>query len=1013
MVKKLRSPIHCAFTQNWKSATGLLFSCLFLLIASSAYAQPPGEAMLFADINKTGSEEYEGPISELTYANGLAFFIRRNNLWTTDGTAAGTRPLISEVSSLSGISHLTSCGDRLYFVADGGAHGMEVWWTDGNDYGALNVNPTLFEGSSPTNLKNINGTLYFSASNGVTGKELWKAWGGREDFAQVADVLRGSGGSNPSEFEEMGGAVYFTANDGTNGYELWKTNGTSAGTMLVKDVRTGSKLSSTPKELTNVNGTLFFTAFDAVNGRELWKSNGTAAGTVFVKDIRPGSLESLPDNLTAVGSTLYFGANNGTNGRELWKSDGTAAGTVLVKDITVGSGSNAGGGYPHLSYFTPFNGKLYFMAYTDRPRLWTSDGTSAGTIPVTPLDRHFVSINPNVTVFNGSLYYVTNDNVEPDRGTMEIWKTDGTPSNHEQVRSGLGVWLNTDMELTLAGSRMYFTTWSVSGGSRENLWYTDGTNAGTQQVPLEFNTAWGRPEHLTTMGDAVYFSADDGIHIGLFKTDGSSVTLVKEVPGRLSNFYESNGLLYFVENVGDAPEQRNLWRSDGTTAGTYFLATLSTSPVTNFETINNGVVFFTFSNHLWRTNGTPAGTFHLRDFVEPVGWIASSGEELLIAGNDGVRGRELWRSNGTVAGTVFHRDIAPGSASSLLADMERPNGNDQNKHGAVTVNGVVYFLANAGGDANYELWRSDGTGGTGTRLIKNDETGLKFNPINGLAAANGHVFFFTYEPAPEGSYIQKYTLWSSNGTTIGTTPLREILNDYSLGDMYLTYFGSGGADFYFLTTVYLEPATLYASNGTAAGTELIYQFGDFEHAGPVHTAFDGEKTYINSGHMYDKFQVRSDGTACGTSYVPMYPVAYTTMLEDFWIAVLDGQLYMNGYSQQVGGELFRYTDDYVPCASTTVARVAAEEQAVPVEKEAVEFKAYPNPFVQNFSVSMEGDDLNEFSMEVTGMDGTPVVRENNLQFNRDYTFGDNWKPGIYLVKIRRGDSVTMHRLLKK
>jgi ELWxxDGT repeat protein len=1013
MVKKLLSFIRYALPHDWKYVRCLLVSCVCLLISSVSYAQPPGESMLFADINKTGSEEYEGPISELTYANGLAFFVRNNNIWRSDGTAEGTRPLGSENAGLSNISQLTSCGDRLYFVASGSGYGLEVWWTNGEYYGALNINPTLFEGSSPTNLKNINGTLYFSASNGVTGKELWKAWGGPEDFALVADILRGSGGSNPTEFEEMGGAVYFTANDGTNGYELWKTNGTSAGTIMVKDVRIGSKLSSTPKELTNVNGTLFFTAYDATNGRELWKSNGTAAGTVFVKDIRPGSLESLPDNLTAVGSTLYFGANNGTNGRELWKSDGTAAGTVLVKDITVGSGSNAGGGYPHLSYFTPFNGKLYFMAYTDRPRLWTSNGTSAGTIPVTPLDRHFVSINPNVTVFNGSLYYVTNDNVDPDRGTMEIWKTDGTLANHQQVRSGLGVWLNADMELTVAGSRMYFTTWPVSGGSIENLWYTDGTNAGTQQVPVEFNTAWGNPQHLTTMGDAIYFSATDGVHAGLYKTDGSSVNLVKEIAGSLSDFYQSNGLLLFVQNTGSAPEQRNLWRSDGTAAGTYFLATLSTTPVTNFEAINNGIVFFTFSNHLWRTNGTPAGTFHLRDFTEPVGWIASSGEELLIAGNDGVRGRELWKSNGTVAGTVLLRDIAPGSVSSLLGDLEQPNGNDQNQYGAVTVNGVVYFLANAGGDANYELWRSDGNGGTGTRMIKNDETGLKFNPRNGLAAANGHVFFFTYEPPPADSYVATFTLWSSDGTTIGTTPIRNIQSDYSLGDMYFHYFESGGADFYFLTTVYLEPATLYASNGTAAGTELIYQFGDFEHAGPLHTAFDGEKTYINSGHMYDKFQIRSDGTACGTSHVPMYPISYTTDLEDFWIAVLDGQLYMNGYSEQYGGELFRYTDDYVPCASTTVARAASEEEAVSMEDKEVLLKAYPNPFVQNFTVSINGDDLDEFSMEVTGMDGTPIAHQNNLQFNHDYTFGDDWRPGIYVVKIRRGDTVTMHRLVKR
>ena len=69
----------------------------------------------------------------------------------------------------------------------------------------------------------------------------------------------------------------------------------------------------------------------------MWKTEGTAAGTVMVKDINSGSGKSNPSELTAIGNTLYFRANDGNNGRELWKSDGTAAGTVMVKDIYGGN----------------------------------------------------------------------------------------------------------------------------------------------------------------------------------------------------------------------------------------------------------------------------------------------------------------------------------------------------------------------------------------------------------------------------------------------------------------------------------------------------------------------------------------------------------------------------------------------------------------------------------------------------------------------------------------------------
>ena len=124
----------------------------------------------------------------------------------------------------------------------------------------------------------------------------------------------------------------------------WKTDGTDAGTVLVKDIAPGSDSggegegegsseaprSSAPQNLTNVNGTLFFTADDGAHGYEIWKSDGTEAGTVMVKDIVSGSSGSNPYQLTDVNGTLFFTANDGVHGFELWMSDGTEAGTVMV-----------------------------------------------------------------------------------------------------------------------------------------------------------------------------------------------------------------------------------------------------------------------------------------------------------------------------------------------------------------------------------------------------------------------------------------------------------------------------------------------------------------------------------------------------------------------------------------------------------------------------------------------------------------------------------------------------------
>ena len=72
----------------------------------------------------------------------------------------------------------------------------------------------------------------------------------------VKDINPLTGSSNPSNSIAIGTTLYFTANDGVSGVELWKSDGTAAGTVRVKDIRSGTS-SSSPDLLTNVSGTLF------------------------------------------------------------------------------------------------------------------------------------------------------------------------------------------------------------------------------------------------------------------------------------------------------------------------------------------------------------------------------------------------------------------------------------------------------------------------------------------------------------------------------------------------------------------------------------------------------------------------------------------------------------------------------------------------------------------------------------------------------------------------------------
>ena len=93
------------------------------------------------------------------------------------------------------------------------------------------------------------------------------------------------------------------------------------------------------------------------NGAELWRTDGTAAGTIEVRDIRTGPLSSRLDLrfLAVIGSVAYFVADNGTHGFELWRTDGTTPGTRMVQDI-----HPSGSAFPY--QLTVLGGRLYFSA---------------------------------------------------------------------------------------------------------------------------------------------------------------------------------------------------------------------------------------------------------------------------------------------------------------------------------------------------------------------------------------------------------------------------------------------------------------------------------------------------------------------------------------------------------------------------------------------------------------------------------------------------------------------------
>src|SRR4029453_8297673 len=128
------------------------------------------------------------------------------------------------------------------------------------------------------------------------------------------------------------------------------------------------------------------------------------------------------------------------------------------------------------------------------------------------------------------------------------------------------------------------------GTTGRELWKSDGSAAGTVLVKdLDQGSADSSPSSPTNVNGTVFFGAEDGVHGSeLWKSDGSTAgtVLVKDIaPGLRGSIFpfgpfvltSANGTLFF--SASDATSGQELWKSDGTAAGTVLVKDIFPGPL--------------------------------------------------------------------------------------------------------------------------------------------------------------------------------------------------------------------------------------------------------------------------------------------------------------------------------------------------------------------------------------------------------------------------------------------------
>jgi Ca2+-binding RTX toxin-like protein len=462
-----------------------------------------------------------------------------DGLWVTDGTPAGTYELT--VSGLANdgfqddeddFAFSASYGGNVYFIAQDATGADGLWQSNGTASGTVEITISGIDPSerSVSNLLPASNGIYFTARDAQNIDGLWFFNGSAEGATEVATNFD----ADNQTFGNLGTRIFISTTSVyiADGYQyldpLYVSDGTVSGTTALPYLDSSSFFTYGGKEV--------FTATLATPGEareSLWISDGTAAGTGLLLS---NFSNSGSGDYAVVGTKLLIVGNG-----MLLSSDGTAAGTtpISIRNVTV-----YGEGFEGLAIASVGTRAVLLVddlnTAVANQTVFVTDGTSAGTVLLTPTGVTGALINPNnLTQLSPTKVLFTAQTLT---GIEQLWVSDATSAGTTAITVPNAA-NDGFFDFTNFGSDVVFKGTDTAGN--ESLWITDGTSAGTKEITTNhalFGSSDVNPGTITAFqaaqasvsGPASILPGNGGADTVIAATGSSTVTTA------------SNGALVFL-----------------------------------------------------------------------------------------------------------------------------------------------------------------------------------------------------------------------------------------------------------------------------------------------------------------------------------------------------------------------------------------------------------------------------------------------------------------------------------